>query len=157
MYIRYRQSQLGDCTFITVSASYGDGILRAIDITTALSKSTGLVHLEIDNNVTSIDGEVCLNNSRIYSVAISKTVTSIGTSVFNGCTNLSYLSFHPDSVCTTIGVAAVYNTSIFDLALPDSLTTIGVDAFRSSFSLTSACIPKNVTSLGGNAFYNCPK
>jgi hypothetical protein len=157
MYIRYRQSQLGDCTFITVSASYGDGILRAIDITTALSKSTGFVHLEIDNNVTSIDGEVCLNNSRIYSVAISKTVTSIGTSVFNGCTNLSYLSFHPDSVCTTIGVAAVHNTNIFDLALPDSLTTIGVDAFRSSFSLTSACIPKNVTSLGGNAFYNCPK
>ncbi len=157
MYIRYRQSQLGDCTFITVVASYGDGILRAIDITTALASSAGLVHLDISTNVTSIDGEVCLNNSRIYSVAISKTVTSIGTSVFNGCTNLSYLSFHPDSVCTTIGVAAVYNTNIFDLALPDSLTTIGIDAFRSSTNLTSVCIPKNVTSLGGNAFFNCPK
>ena len=155
MYIRYRQSQIGFCTFITVSAS--DGILRAIDITDALSGTTGLVHLDISTNVTSIDGQVCLNNSRIYSVAISKTVTSIGTSVFNGCTNLSYLSFHPDSVCTTIGVAAVHNTNIIDLALPDSLTTIGVDAFRSSIRLSSVCIPKNVTSLGANAFYNCSK
>ena len=157
MYIRYRQSQLGFCTKVTVSASYGDGILRAIDITTALASSNGFVHLDISTNVTSIDGEVCLNNSRIYSVAISKTVTSIGTSVFNGCQNLSYLSFHPDSVCTTIGVAAVHNTSIFDLALPDSLTTIGVDAFRSCWRLASVCIPKNVTSLGVYACYNCPK
>ena len=131
--------------------------MRAIDITNALYGTAGFVHLDISTNVTSIDGEVCLNNSRIYSVAISKTVTSIGTSVFNGCTNLSYLSFHPDSVCTTIGVAAVHNTNIFDLALPDSLTTIGVDAFRSSIRLSSVCIPNNVTSLGANAFYNCPK
>jgi len=156
LYIRYRQSQLGGCTRITVSASYGDGILRAIDITTALASSTGFVHLDISTNVTSIDGEVCLNNSRIYSVAISKTVVTFGTSVFNGCQNLSYLSFHPDSVCTTIGDSAFLGTNIFDLALPDSLTTILGNAFRSCWRLASVCIPKNVTSLGLYAFYNCP-
>jgi hypothetical protein len=159
MYIRYRQSQLGDCTFITVSASAG-GELTASDITNALYGTAGLVHLEIDSNVTSIGAEICYNNSntfRIYSVAIPKTVTSIQFSAFNGCQNLSYLSFHPDSVCTTIGAAAVHNTNIFDLALPDSLTTIGGSAFQSSPNLASVCIPKNVTSLGANAFYNCPK
>jgi hypothetical protein len=155
IYIRYRQSQLG-CTKITVSASSG-GILQLSDVTSALSGTTGLVHLEISNNVTSIAGAVCLNNTRIYSVAISKTVTTIGTSVFNECTNLTYLSFHPDSVCTTIGDSAFYRTNIIDLALPDSLTTIVAYAFFQSPSLTSVCIPKNVTAIGANTFNGCPK
>ena len=156
MYIRYRQSQLGFCTFITVAASSG-GTLIASDITNALSGTTGLVHLDISTNVINVEAEVCLNNTRIYSVAISKTVTNIRFSAFNGCTNLTYLSFHPDSVCTTIATAAVHNTNIYDLALPDSLTKIDVSAFQSSRSLASVCIPKNVTDLSANAFYNCPK
>lgn len=155
MYIRYRQSQLG-VTFITVAASAG-GILTVSDVTTALASSTGFVHLEISNNVTSIDREFCLNNLRIYSVAISKTVVTLDTSVFNGCTNLTYLSFHPDSVCTTIGDSAFYRTNIIDLALPDSLTTIVAYAFFQSPSLTYVCIPKNVTAIGANAFNGCPK
>ncbi len=157
LYIRQRQSQLGFCTKITVNASNGDGILRASDITTALTGTTGFVHLDISTNVTSIDGEVCLNNTRIYSVAIPKTVVTFGTSVFNGCLNLSYLSFHPDSVCTTIGDSAFLNTNIIDLTLPDSLTTILGNAFRNSKTLTSVCIPKSVTSLGNYAFLDCPK
>ena len=157
LYIRQRQSQLGFCTKITVAASYGDGILRASDITTALAGTTGFVHLDISTNVTSINGEVCLNNTRIYSVAIPKTVVTFGTSVFNGCLNLSYLSFHPDSVCTTIGDSAFLNTNIIDLTLPDSLTTILGNAFRNSKTLTSVCIPKSVTTLGNYAFLDCPK
>jgi hypothetical protein len=156
IYIRYRQSQLGDCTFITVSASSG-GVLTASDITTALSKSTGLVHLDISTNVTSIDVTACQNNTRIYSIAISKTVTTIGTSAFYGCTNLTYLSFHPDSVCQSLGNGSFYNNNIFDLSLPDSLTTIISGSFQNSNCLTSVCIPKNVTSLGSAAFHNCPK
>ena len=156
MYIRYRQSQLGGCTRVTVSASSGS-TLQASDVTNALLSSTGLVHLDIGSNVTSIATSACQNNLRIYSVAISKTVVTFGTSVFNGCTNLSYLSFHPDSVCTTIGNSAFLGTSIIDLALPDSLTTIGTSAFQNSPNLTSVCIPKNVTSLGTSAFLTCSK
>jgi hypothetical protein len=98
-----------------------------------------------------------LNNMRIYSVAISKTVTAIGKDAFNGCKNLTYLSFHPDSVCTAIGELGFHNTNIFDLALPDSLTTIGVNAFRSSTNLALVCIPKTVTLLGLDSFFGCPK
>lgn len=154
MYIRYRQSQIGFCTFITVSATGVGGSLTASDITAALSSSTGLVHLDISTNVTSIDANVCNSNKRIYSVAISKTVTSVGNDAFSGCTNLSYLSFHPDSVCTNLASLSFHNTNIYDLALPDSLTTIGVNAFQSSMRLTSACIPKNVADLSAS-FLNC--
>ena len=156
IYIRYRQSQLGSFTRVTVSANSG-GMLTPADVTTALSTSTGLVHLEFGTNVTDISQNVCLNNSRIYSVAISNTVVTIGTSAFNGCQNLAYLSFHPDSVCTTVGYAGFHNTNIIDLALPDSLTTIGASAFQSCYRITSACIPKSVSSLGSQAFHNCTK
>ena len=155
MYIRYRQSQLGFCTFVTVSASSG-GILQPSDVTSALSGITGFVHLDISTNVTSING-ACYGNTQIYSVAISKTVTMIGNSSFSGCTNLTYLSFHPDSVCTTFDTYAFQATNIFDLVLPDSLTTIGELAFASSIRLTSVCIPKSVTSLILDSFDNCTK
>ena len=156
LYIRYRQSQLGFCTFITVYDT-GDGNVGPSHITAALSGTTGLVHLDFGPNVTAITPEACPQNTRIYSVAISKTVVTIGTNAFKYCTNLSYLSFHPDSVCTIIATEAFHNTNIIDLALPDSLITIGGSAFQSSSRLASVCIPKNVTEIGNQAFYNCPK
>jgi hypothetical protein len=156
MYIRYRQSQLG-CTRITVSASSG-GSLQASDVANALASSTGLVHLDIGTNVTIIAaGAFAYSKLRIYSVAISKTVTAIRESAFNGCTNLSYLSFHPDSACTNIGLRAFFDNNIIDLALPDSLTTFEGSTFWSSSKLTSVCIPKNVTSINVSVFINCPK
>ncbi len=161
IYIRYRQSQLGFCTMVTVSASSG-GILSASDITTALSGTIGFVHLVIGTNVTSIAASAAVINSRIYSIAISETVVTIGDNAFNRCVSLTYLSFHPDSVCTTLGSFAFGNASavsnrISDLVLPDSLTTIGQGAFQNSTNLTSVCIPNKVTSLGSAAFSNCTK
>ena len=161
MYIRYRQSQLAFCTTVTVSASSG-GILSASDVTTALSNTTGLVHLVIGTNVTRIANTAANSNTRIYSVAISQTVVTIATDAFYNCPNLTYLSFHPDSVCTTIesyafsGTATVRN-KIFDIALPDSLTTIGYSAFQYSNNLTSVCIPNKVTLINTDAFSNCTK
>ena len=157
MYIRYRQSQLGGCTRITVNATGVGGSLTPADVTNALAGSTGLVHLDIGTNVTSIAGYACENNTRIYSVAISKTVTTILINAFVNCTNLTYLSFHPDSVFTSIGQGAFLGTNIIDIALPDSLTAISAWSFQNSFSLTSVCIPRNVTDLSANAFYNCTK
>ncbi len=161
IYIRYRQLQLTGFATVTVSASSG-GILTASDINTALSTNAGLVHLVIGTNVTSIASSAAHSNTRIYSVAISQTVVTIADYAFYGCTNLTYLSFHPDSVCTTIGVSTFSNTipltnKIFDIALPDSLTTIGSAAFGTSNNLTSVCIPNRVTSLGSNAFGYCTK
>jgi hypothetical protein len=156
LYIRQRQSQLGFCTKITVAASSGT-TLTPSDVTTALTGITGFVHLDISTNVTSIAANACNTNQQIYSVAIPKTVLTIGDNAFSGCTNLSYLSFHPDSSCNTIGVNSFFNNNIIDLTLPDSLSSIRTSAFQSSNILTSICIPKSVTSLSGQVFVGCPK
>jgi hypothetical protein len=131
--------------------------LTASDIANALSGTAGFVHLDISTNVTSIGAYACENNTRIYSVAIPKKVIAILRDAFVNCTNLTYLSFHPDSTFTSIGQGAFLGTNIIDIALPDSLTSISAWSFQNSNRLTSICIPKSVNDLSANAFYNCPK
>jgi len=147
-YIRYRQYQLGIPT-ITV-----DNIFDLAFVQAQAASSLGFVHLYIN---CDIPANAFTNNTNIYSVAIGPDVTSIGFNAFYGCTNLTYLSFHPDSVCTTIGQGAFLGNNIFDLVLPDSLTSIVAWSFQNSMQLTSVCIPNKVTTLGTSAFYNCSK
>jgi hypothetical protein len=155
IYIRYRQSQLG-FPKITVNGSVSGGTLTTTDISnTILASGGGFVHLDI--SASSIPADAFKNNLNIYSVSIGASLTDISDNAFSGCTNLSYLSFHPDSVCTTIRQSAFYNNALYDLALPDSLTTIGQNCFQSSTQLTAVCIPNKVTSMGNNAFGGCTK
>ena len=155
IYIRYRQSQLG-FPKITVNGSGSGGTLQTTDISnTILASGGGFVHLDI--SASSIPADAFKDNLNIYSVSIGASLTDISNNAFSGCTNLAYLSFHPDSTCNTIGQNAFYNNALYDLALPDSLTTIGQNCFQSSTQLTAVCIPNKVTSMGNNAFGGCTK
>ena len=83
-------------------------------------------------------------------------VTSIGSSAFKDCTNLTSVTI-PNSV-TSIGDYAFEEcTSLTSITIPDSVTTIGNNAFSGCSSLTSATIPNSVESIGDNAFNGCSK
>lgn len=77
----------------------------------------------IVNNIL-IDAQTCTGD-----VIIPDSVTSIGNSVFRGCTGLT------------------------SITLPDSVTTIGYEAFHSCENLASINIPDSVTSIGDSAFF----
>ena len=62
---------------------------------------------------------------------IPNSVTSIGNSVFSGCTGLTSID------------------------IPNSVTSIGPWAFNYCRGLTSIDIPNSVTSIGYSAFYGC--
>ena len=90
----------------------------------------------------------------VKKVVIENGVTSIGSSAFRGCTNLTSITI-PNSV-TSIEVAAFYGCSnLTSITIPDSVTSIGDSAFESCSNLTNITIPKSVTSIGYAAFADC--
>ena len=82
------------------------------------------------------------------------TVTSIGSSAFEGCYELTSITI-PDSV-TSIGSSAFYYcTGLTSITIPDSVTSIGDYTFYNCIRLTSITIPDSVTSIGSYAFRGC--
>ena len=81
-------------------------------------------------------------------------VTSIGTSAFEGCSNLESVIL-PSSV-TTIGTDAFYGCVRLErVNLEEGLTTINLRAFYNC-KLDTIVIPSTVTSIGNSAFKNNP-
>lgn len=94
------------------------------------------------------------NCSRLTSVTIGNSVTSIGNEAFDGCSSLTSVTIG-DSV-TSIGNEAFYNcSSLTSISIPDCVTSIGTYAFNNCTLLTSVTIPNSVASIGTYAFYKC--
>ncbi len=93
--------------------------------------------------------------SKLTSITIPSSVTSIGNYAFYDCSSLTSITI-PSSV-KGIGSYAFENcTNLTSVTIPDSVTSIGSYAFSRCSSLTSITIPSSVTSIGGYAFYGCP-
>ena len=75
-------------------------------------------------------GSITIPSSITYD-DISYDVTSIGSSVFEGCSSLT------------------------SITIPNSVTSIGGSAFYGCSGLTSVTIPNSVTSIGDGAFSGC--
>lgn len=110
------------------------------DASTANTPGTSV----INSNVTEI--KEFENKTEIESLIISNTVTDIADNSFNGCTNLTSLTFSETSVLETIGISAFENTSLNSFTLPDSVTTIKNSAFKNS-NLTSFTLSANSSLL----------
>ncbi len=94
--------------------------------------------------------------SRLKSVSIPNTVTTIGNYAFNDCEGLTGITI-PNSV-TTIGSYAFCNCSgLLGITIPNSVTSIGNYAFSSLKSILGVTIPNSVETMGDCAFRYCSK
>ncbi len=113
-----------------------------------------ILHVVIENGVTSIGNATFSGHSNLLDVSIPNTVNQIGSSAFNLCSNLSNVKI-PDAV-TMIGDSAFrYCYKINSLTIPGNVLVIGENAFYGCTGLVSIQIPNSVIRIGAYAFYNC--
>ena len=95
-----------------------------------------------------------IHHTKIQSVTIPESVTSIGRAAFMNCTGLTSLTIK--GVATSIGAVAFSScASLTSLSLVGSFQTIGDHAFANCTSLTSLSLTGDVQKIGDYAFANC--
>ena len=113
---------------------------------------------KIDNYVVSAIFPLSFQNNILSNIVISKSVTSIGSRAFYGCTNLKNIDFSEATNLSIIDDYAFYNctglTSI-DLSMCEKLNTISSYAFYNCSSMNDILISSSVTSIGSYCFDNC--
>ena len=115
--------------------------------------------------VTAI-GDSAFNPShtitKVSSVFIPATVTSIGRLAFRCCKSLATVTFAEGSHLKSIGVSAFSGTDsahpIFkEIQIPDSVETISTNAFHNCQDLESITLPASLETIESSAFSDCRK
>ena len=148
----------------------------------AFSGCSGLTSIEIPNSVTNIGQNAFSGCSSLTSVTIKSNsiasndystssnlktifgeqvteyiigddVTSIGSSAFYQCSNLSSVTI--GTGVTSIGEGAFAWSGLTAIDIPNSVTSIGDYAFLRCGTLSSVTIPNSMVSIGNGAFYAC--
>lgn len=105
--------------------------------------------------VTEIASNVFASQNFSY-VYIPDTVTTIGSSAFQGCTSLKEVNLSNN--LTSLGASAFKGcTSLETVILPDSLKVINTALFRDCSALKSVTLGAYTTDICKRAFYGCEK
>ena len=139
---------------------------------TSLTVPIRFIDYEIIQGFSGLQGFSKLESLTVYGDAISRSffqfirnshslasvtiehATSIGNSVFGGCSGLTSINI-PTSV-TSIGEAAFKDCSgLTSINIPDGVTSIESETFENCSGLTSINIPTSVTSIKWGTFSGC--
>ena len=117
--------------------------------------------------VTTIVYEAFARSSKLTSITIPDSVTSINDNAFENCKSLTSITVGEENQYYSSQDGVLFNKDKTTLirypsrkpettyAVPDSVTTIESGAFRGCPKLTSITIPDSVTTIGDFAFVFC--
>ena len=138
------------------SAVVGDCItvIDNLAFETANGATSKLVSVYIPDTVTTIGSYVFYRCNALTSMTIPDSVTTIGSNLFNGCKSLSSVTL--SNSLSYLNVYTFHSCSgLTSIIIPDSVTNIGTGAFYGCSGLTSMTIPSGTTSIGDQAFRSC--
>ena len=117
---------------------------------------TKIHSVTIPQSVTSIGKDAFAQCRALQSLTIDDAATSIGDWAFDECYKLTTLSL--GKKITTIGDYAFYDCRILNnVTIPQSVTSIGDQAFGCCYGMDSFTIKDAATSIGEYAFWGCQK
>ena len=99
-------------------------------------------------------GDFAFSGCEISEVEIPNTITSIGNSAFNQCSNLSHVSI-PESMKSIGADCFEWCESLSSLSIPDSVVEIGSGAFRFCKNLSSIKLSANIKTIKNCTFEDC--
>ena len=108
---------------------------------------------EVTSNPNKYSGEVVIPESVEYG-GVTYSVTSIGESAFNNCSNLTSVTI-PSSVTSIGGSAFAFCSGLTSINIPNSVTSIGSQTFAFCSGMTSVTIPNSVSSIEYATFQGC--
>lgn len=172
------ETAFNECTNLT---SVTWNAISCADFTSApfASSSSKINTFTFGSSVKKIPAYLCQGMTGVTSLTIPASVTSVGASAFDGCANLTDVTWNAIS-CTNFSSApfassrSKINTFTFgnqvqtipnylcygltrltSVSLPNTVTSIGAFAFNGCTGLTSVTIPNSVTTINGSAFKGC--
>ncbi len=107
----------------------------------------------LPTTLTKIGAAAFQNNPKISTVEIPANITAIGDKAFDGCINLTNVSFAGTNEITFGDYAFSNCPELATITLPEATTAIGAYTFYKS-GLTEFTLPEAVTSIGAFAFAN---
>ena len=131
-------------------------------------ESGTLVDIFLPENLIFIDDEAFAYCSRLTSIKIPQSVTTIGNEAF--CNNFALKNVYISDIAAWCNIEfesyssnpfwyaeTLYlnNVEVTNLVIPEDVVSIRNYAFYGSSFLTSIKIPNSVTSIGDEAFYRC--
>ncbi len=119
-----------------------------------LENATKVYSVSMTDSVTSIGNRAFCGCSGLESVQIGKNVKTIGESAFYGCDKLEGIEI-PNGVTSIGGSAFGQCTRLGTVVLPRNLSKIEAYAFQRCSALKSIEIPAGVTTIGEGAFEWC--
>ena len=128
----------------------------SIDSTTSNNSALTLLGTNYDNGIIYVDGLIveiddgnvvyCSSETGIAFVSYSQPL-SMAASIPSSVTDIQNNSYS----VTTILSYACYNSSFYELVIPNTVTSIGSSAFQNC-GLFAISIPNSVTNIGTDAF-----
>jgi len=144
-------SKLKSVDFTTNVTGIGDSCFKGCKVLGNIASSSK----NMIKSVVNI-GPAAFQGCEAFTEFIVPDVPTIGDNTFNGCKNISKVSFAGTQL-TKIGDSAFANCekAVFTGKIPASVTVIGDKAFSGCKSATSIVLPSALTKIGSYAFYEC--